>query len=132
LIGGLGGALLVLALAVTVDRALGEEVLLISPHHTSTVEVNRALYVPGDPVAEIYGNPLSTPVRVIAPDSERMVRPAEDSSLALLAVNKQLGENPLQVKTVWLFAKVGALGLALVGLVALVLPRSCVGSEASA
>lgn len=126
MVAGFGGALLVPGMAVTVDRGLGEEVLLVSPHESSTVEVNRALYVPGDPVAEIYGNPLSSPVRVISPDPERMMRPEEDRSLVLLAVNKQRGENPLQARTVWLFAKAGTLGLALLGLAALVLPRSCV------
>ncbi len=126
LVAGFGGALLVLGMAMTLDRGLGEEVRLISPHESSTVEVNRALYAPGDSVAEIYGNPLSRPVRVIAPDPERMMRPEEDRSLVLLAVNKQRGENPLQARTVWLFAKAGALGLALLGLAALAFPRSCV------
>ncbi len=126
LVAGFGGALLVLGLAVTLDRGLGEEVLLISPHESSTVEVNRALHAPGDPVAEIYGNPLSNPVRVIWPDPERMLRPEEDRSLVLLAVNKQRGENPVQARTVWLFAETAALGLALLGLAALAFPRSCV------
>ena len=126
LVAGFGGALLVLGIAVTVDRGLGEDVLLISPHESSAVEVNRALYVPGDPVAEVYGNPLSNPVRVISPDPERMMRPEEDRSLVLLAVNKQRGENPLQARTVWLFAKAGTLGLALLGLAALAFPRNCV------
>ncbi len=121
-----GGALLLLGMAMSLDRGLGEEVRIISPHESSTVEVNRALYVPGDPVAEIYGNPLSSPVRVISPDPERMMRPEEDRSLVLLAVNKQCGENPLQARTVWLFAKAGTLGLALLGLASLVFSRSCV------
>ena len=77
-------------------------------------------------MAEIYGNPLSNPVRVIWPDRERVLRPEEDQSLVLLTVNKQLGENPLQARTVWLFAKAGALGLGLLGLAALAFPRICV------
>jgi len=126
LIAGFGGALFALGLAMIIDRGFGEDVRLISPHDASTVQVNRALYAPGDPVAEIYGNPLSKPVRVIAPDPDRLVRPDEDASAVLLAVDKQRGENPLQARTVWLFAKAGALGLALLGLAALALPRSCV------
>ncbi len=126
LVAGFGGALVALGLAVIIDRGFGEEVRLISPHDSSTVEVNRALHAPGDPVAEIYGNPLSNPVRVIAPDPDRIVRPEEDPSAVLLTVDKQRGENPLQARTVWLFAKAGALGLALLGLAALVFPRSCV------
>jgi len=126
LVAGFGGVLLVLGLALTLDRGLGKEVRLISPHESRTVQVNRALYASGDPVAEIYGNPLSSSVRVIAPDPERVIRPDEDPSLVLMAVNKQEGENPLQARTVWLFAKVASLVLGLFGLAALALPRSCV------
>ena len=126
LVAGFGGALLALGLAMIIDRGFGAEVRLISPHDSSTVEVNRALYLPGDPVAEIYGNPLSKPVRVIAPDSDQLVRPEEDPSAVLLSVDKQRGENPLQARTVWLFAKAGALGMTLFGLAALAFPRSCV------
>ena len=118
-----GGAVLVLGIAMIVDGGFGEEVRLISPHESSTVEVNRALYSPGEPVAEIYGNPLSNPVR---PDPESVIRPDEDRSLVLLAVNKQRGENPLQARTVWLFAKAGTLGLMLLGLAGIAFPRSCI------
>ena len=64
--------------------------------------------------------------RVFAPDPERMIRPEEDPSLVLMSVNKQQGENPLQARTVWFFAKVASLVLGLFGLAALALPRSCV------
>jgi len=123
---GFGGAVLVLGLAMIIDRGLGEDVRLISPHDASTVQVNRALYAPGDPVAEIYGNALSNPVRVIAPDPDRIVRPDEDPAIVLLTVDKQRGENPLQARTVWLFAKAAALGLGLLGVAGLAFPRSCV------
>jgi hypothetical protein len=123
---GFGGVVIALTLAWTIDRAMGEEVRLISPHDASTVEVNRALFVPGDPVPEIYGVPLSTPVRVIAPDSERILHPREDPALVLLRVDKRIGENPLQARTVWLFAKAAALVLGLIGVAALAFPRSCV------
>ena len=53
LFAGFGGAVLALALAMTIDRGFGEDVRLISPHESSTVQVNRALYAPGDPVAEM-------------------------------------------------------------------------------
>ena len=124
LIAGFGGALFALGLALLMDRGFGEEVRLISPHDPSTVEVNRALYIPGDSVAEIYGNPLSNPVRVVVPDPDRIVRPDEDPHAVLLMVDKQRGENPLQARTVWLFAKAGALGLLLFGLAGLAFPRS--------
>ena len=130
LVAGFGGALLLIGLAMILDRGFGEDVRMISPHDASTVQVNQALYIPGDPVAEIYGNPLSNPVRVIAPDADHLLRPGEDPSAVLLTVNKQHGENPLQARTVWLFAKAGALGLALFGLAALAFPRSCVAPGA--
>ena len=123
---GFGGAVFVLGLAMIIDRGFGEDVRLISPHDASTVQVNRALYAPGDPVAEIYGNALSNPVRVIAPDPDRIVRPDEDPAIVLLTVDKQRGENPLQARTVWLFAKAAALGLGLLGVAGLAFPRSCV------
>ena len=126
LVAGFGGAVFVLGLAMIIDRGFGEEVRLISPHDASTVQVNRALHAPGDPVAEIYGNALSNPVRVIAPDADRIVRPDEDPATVLLTVDKQRGENPLQARTVWLFAKAAALGLGLLGVAALAFPRSCV------
>jgi hypothetical protein len=53
LVAGFGGALFALGLAMTLDRVFGVEVRLISPHGASTVEVNKALYLPGDPVEEM-------------------------------------------------------------------------------
>lgn len=123
LIAGFGGVLLVLGIATILDRGFGEEVRIISPHTPSTVEINKTLYMTGDSVAEIYGNPLSSPVRVIRPAADRIVVPTEDTSLVLLSVNKQLGENPLQAITVWLFAKAAMLGFGILGLAALAFPR---------
>ena len=120
---GFGAAALVLLTAVIVDRTLGQGVLIISPHDPSTVELNRALYAPGDSVAELYGNPLSKPVRVILPSPENLIRPEEDTSLLLLRVDKQKGENPLQAKTIWFFGKFAVIGLSLIGLAGFALPR---------
>jgi hypothetical protein len=125
LIGGLSGAFLVLITAVILDFGLGQEIRMISPHDSSTVEINQALYMPGDPVAEVYGNPLSNPVRLIAPDKSHIIRPKEDASIMLFSVDKQNGENPLQARTVWLFTKFLALGLGFFGLTALLFPKSC-------
>ncbi len=123
LILGLGGAILVLLLVTGIDRALGQDVLLIQAHDEGTVELNRSLFLEGDPVAEIYGNPLSQAVRVISPDKSRLLRPAEDESLLLLQVDKRSGENPLQAQTLWFFAKFAVPVLLLLGLVGLFLPR---------
>ncbi len=118
-----GGALLVLVVAFTVDRSLGRDLLLIQPHDEATVELNRSLYLEGDAVAEIYGNPLSQPLRVISPDEQYLIVPDEDPSLLLMRVNKSLGQNPLQAQTLWFFAKFLVPALALVGVGALFLPR---------
>ncbi len=124
LIGGFGGAVLALALAVLLDFGFGEDLLMVSPHEPGTVEVNRMLYLEGDPVSELYGNPLEKPVRLIGPDPARMIRPEEDGNLVLFTVNKQQGENPLQARTVWLLAKAAMLGFGLLGLAGLALPRN--------
>lgn len=124
LIGGFGGAVLVLALAAVLDFGFGEDLLMVSPHDPGTVEINRAMYLPGDPVAELYGNPLARPVRLIGPDPARMIRPEEDRNLVLFTVDKQRGENPLQARTVWLFARAMMLGLGLLGAAGLIFPRN--------
>jgi len=123
LTGGLGGFVLVVALALFLDFGLGEDLLMIAPHEPGTVEVNRALYLDGDSVAELYGNPLDKPVRLIRPDPTRIIRPGEDAGLVLFTVDKQAGENPLQARTVWLFAKAAMLGFGLLALAGLMFPR---------
>ena len=120
---GFGGAVLVMLTALTTDKVLGQDVLIISPHDESTVQLNRALYVSGDPVADLYGNPLSEPVRVILPAKDHLIRPQEDESLLLLKVDKQKGENPLQAQTVWFFARFALAGLTLLGITGFFLPR---------
>lgn len=121
---GFAGALAIPAGVLVVDRLLGEEVLLIAMHEPATIEMNQALFAEGDPVAEVYGNPLSSTLRIIAPRASHLLRPEEDPSLVLYTVDKQGGENPLQAQTLWLFAKAGMLGSVLLGIVALVLPRA--------
>ncbi len=120
---GFGGAALVLAGAMLTVSLLGQEVVLIAPFDESTVELNRALHSPGDPVAEIYGNPMGQTVRIIAPDKGHLIRPTEEPSLLLLQVDKQKGENPLQAQTIWFFSKFAIPGFVLVGIVGLLLPR---------
>ena len=121
---GFGGAALVLVVALSADRLLGKDVWIIAPHSPEAVELNRALYEPEDPVADLYGNSLSEPVRVILPSEEHLIRPDEDPSMVLLEVDKQAGENPLQASTVWFFVKYLSPALALLGLVGFAFPRS--------
>jgi hypothetical protein len=120
---GFGGAAAVLAAAASVDLVLGKEVLMIAPHDPSVVELNRELYAPGEPVAQLYGNPLSETTRVVAPAQERLIRPDEEPALLLLTVDKLGGENPLQTRTVWFFTKFAAPALLLLGLLGFALPR---------
>jgi hypothetical protein len=120
---GFGGLAVGLIAVIATDRALGEEVLMIAPHKPSVVELNRMLYADGDPVAPLYGNPMSEQTRVVMPSEDRLLRPEEDPTLLLFRVDKQRGENPLQTQTLWFFAKFVLPGLALVGLLGFALPR---------
>jgi len=120
---GFGGLAILLLGALFLDRGLGKEVLLIAPHAPIIVEVNRGLFLAGDPVAELYGNPLSQAVRVVRPESGKLIRPEEDPNLLLLQVNKLAGENPLQARTVWFFTKLAVPVLFVFGLLGFFLPR---------
>ena len=127
---GFGGAALLALTAVGLDRGFGQDVLLIAPHDEAAVELNRGLYSPPEPVAALYGNALSKPVRVILPAEDHLIRPEEDPSLVLLKVDKQKGENPLQAQTVWFLAKFVLPGLFLMGLAGFLLPRRRVSMPA--
>ena len=120
---GFGGAIPVLLGAAGLDLALGEQVTLIAPHDPGTVELNRLLNLPGDPVVEIYGNPLSSPVRVMLPSKDRLIRPPEEPALLLLPVDKSRGVNPLQAQTVRFLTRHVVGGLILLGILGFVLPR---------
>ncbi len=123
---GFGGAAVLLALALLADVALSADVLIIVPHSPEMVEINRALFLPGDSVAELYGNPLDKPVRILLPSADHLIRPGEDSSLLLLQVDKQAGENPLQLRTIWFFVKPGAAVAFLLGLAGFLAPKRAV------
>lgn len=111
--------LLILGGALVADRLLSSEVQLIVPKPDEVVAVDRALWEAGQPVAGIYGVPVGEPLRVVLPDQRRLLRPREDPRRLLLTVDKQRGENPLQVKTVWFIAVRAASGLSLIALLAL-------------
>ncbi|MDQ7006712.1 MAG: hypothetical protein Q9Q40_05735 [Acidobacteriota bacterium] len=120
---GFGGAALIFLAVGALDRFAGREVLMMAAYDTPTIAINRALHVPGDPVAEIYGNPLSRTVRVLFVGEPRIVHPREDPALSLLPVDKSAAENPLQVQTLWFFARFVIGGLLLLGFSGLVVPR---------
>ena len=74
-------------------------------------------------VVSIYGAPFSRE-RVILASKDRVRRPEERPSLALLDVRKSKGENPLQAKTVLLLARYAAIGGAAAAILGLVLLRA--------
>jgi hypothetical protein len=120
---GFGGAVAVFLAAGTMDLALGKDVLLIAPHDPSVVKLNRELHMHGEPVPQLYGNPMSETIRVVLPARDRLIRPVEDPALLLLEVDKLRGENPLQTQTVWFFAKFFVPAFALLGLLGFAFPR---------
>jgi len=107
--------------AMVVDRALGRDVLLISPHDEATVRLNRGLHHAGDPVAGIYGDPLSKTVRIVRLTERGLIRPAEDRSLLLLPAGGNAGW-PLRVQTVLSVARYTILALLLLSLLIAFLP----------
>jgi hypothetical protein len=91
------------------------EVYFVTPYDAKTVEVNRGLFQLDQPdpkapdydrkVMGLYGLPNENPDVVVFPSKERLFSPPEKASLKLLFVDKDKGENPLQLKTVYFFAK---------------------------
>lgn len=118
-----GGALGLVLVAFGLERFLGRDVLLIAPHDEPTVRLNRALYVPGDPVADLYGNSMSKPVRVIILSDRRVIRPSEDPSQLLLEVDSARSEHALQAQTVWFVTRYALAVLLAVALVTVLWPR---------
>ena len=103
--------------------ATAKTVTLISPHAPSVVSLNKSMYQKGDEVAEIYGNPLEKKTQLVMLDPKRVIRPEEDPSLILYPVDKQKGENPLQVQSVWLFTRSALGGFLVVAVIGLVLMK---------
>lgn len=112
----LAGLALALALplaAFLVDTGWGREVLLIAPHDPSVVTLNRSLWGAGDPVPELYGSPMSTPIRVLMFGNQEVIRPEEAPGLALLAA-ASAGGRPIQMRTVWWTVRLAETALAAV------------------
>ena len=108
--------LLPLAAAFVVDRVYGVEVTLLAKARTPEErEAWRASgWDPRDGVAELYGI-VEPPagLRVIVLDADRLVRPPEDPSLALLPVDRAAGQDVLPARALWWRAGLGSLGVAL-------------------
>lgn len=72
-----------------------------------------------DAVMSIYGSQADEPTKVVFWPADKFVHPKELPGLVLLPVDKNKGENPLQVKTVYFFASKTAIGAAVVGVILL-------------
>jgi hypothetical protein len=106
---------------------------IIPAKDASTVELERTLFDPKGmdktsakyrhAVISLYGTaaPSIEPTPVVFEASSRFVRPPEAPDLVLLPVNKEKGENPMQVKTLWFFAPYLAGGAGVAGLAFLAL-----------
>ena len=71
----------VLGSALFVDRALSTEVQFITPNEPEVVELEKMMWIPGDPVAEIYGVPAVAPPRVVLADTRTACEPEGDEEL---------------------------------------------------
>lgn len=107
---GLVAALLLPLAASLADLGWGHEVLLISPHDPSVVTLNRSLWSAGDPIADLYGSPMSEPTRVLLFSDLQVVHPEEDPTLSLLPA-AAAGSRPIQVRTLWWAVRLGVAGL---------------------
>jgi len=110
--------------AVWLAARSSTEAYFIVPFDAKQVELNRFLDTldPKDPefdrkVMRIYGVPNEQPDRVVFVPKERFLHPPEKPSLTLLPVDKEKGENPMQVKTLYFFAKWTVRGAGGVGVV---------------
>lgn len=74
--------------------------LITTPNAPDIVEMNRAMWSKGEPVAPIYGTPIDKPMEIHFAEDARIIVPPEDPSLTLYTVDKAKGENPLQAQTV--------------------------------
>ncbi len=114
--------------AVFAVGSTATEAYFITPHDEKRVRINEGLFemedhdrnAPDYPrkVMKIYGLPNESPDRVVFVAKGKFLHPKHLPSLTLLPVDKEKGENPLQEKTLYFFAKwivrgAGAVGIAL-------------------
>jgi hypothetical protein len=104
------------------------EAYIIAAKDASAVEVDRQIFEPPknvskeskeyrDAVMSLYGSQTDEPTKVVFVPAEKFLRPAELPTLVLLPIDKQKGENPLQVKTIYFFASRTAIGAVVAGLI---------------
>ena len=106
--------------AVWVLSAGATDAYLIAAKSPQMVQANQALFDAREPqesdaayrkrVMEIYGNPVDYQTPVLFVSREKFVHPKEAPDLVLLPVDKEKGENPLQLKSLYFFARYVAMG----------------------
>jgi hypothetical protein len=125
------GGLLSVAFAVLVYPAIAGiaatavEVYLVPAKDPSLVEQEKILFDPEGmkkdspeyrkAVISIYGLPTEETTSVVFVSDAQLTRPPELPGILILAVDKHKGENPMQTKTLWFFAKYLAGGSAFAG-----------------
>lgn len=119
--------------AVMVLESGATEAYVIAAKSPELVKDNKESFDARDPketdavyrkrVMGIYGNPIDYTTPVLFVPKEKFVRPSEAPELVLLPVDKEKGENPLQVKSLYFFAKPLTIGAGIAALVLFGLSR---------
>ena len=133
LIGSIGG-LVVAALAYPIAGVLAAgavEAYIIAAKDPTAVAVDEELFEAPkgvskdsktyrDAVMRIYGSQTDEPTKVVLVPSDKFIHPKQLPTLTLLPVDKQKGENPLQVKTLYFFASRVSIASGFVGAILLI------------
>ena len=93
--------------AKIVDAVAGTDALIVDAVDDESVDVNRGLRELEDdadrgPVADIYGTPADSSVRLVFADPGKLLHPEEDPSLTLYL--KRGEDHPLQAQLLYFFA----------------------------
>lgn len=117
------GALVVAAATYPVVAVLASgavDAYIVAAKSESMVKFNKDSFEARDPketdaafhrrIMEVYGNAVDYSTPVLFVPKEKFIRPAEAPTLIILPVDKEKGENPLQVKSLYFFAKYIVMG----------------------
>lgn len=106
--------------AVSILASGATEAYIVAAKSPAMVKFNQDSFEPRGPkepdaafhrrIMEVYGNAVDYTTPVLFVSKEKFIRPAEAPSLIILPVDKEKGENPLQVKSLHFFAKYVVIG----------------------
>lgn len=104
-IAGIAVGLLAYPSAFALDRAAGQDLLIVEAGDAASVDANRTLWeLDGskkEGVPSIYGTPRGVARLVLVPEA-KVLHPKEDPSLAIYL--KTAGDHPNQAQTLYFFA----------------------------